>query len=74
MNMTRTMAVEWGPHGIRVNALAPGGGIETPRLMARADTSAGSVYDAATWNPLGRKLKPEEVASVALSSSQTWRA
>jgi NAD(P)-dependent dehydrogenase (short-subunit alcohol dehydrogenase family) len=66
MNMTRTMAVEWGPHGIRVNALAPGGGIETPRLMARQDTSTNSVYDAATWNPLGRKLKPEEVSSVAL--------
>src|ERR1700728_622909 len=66
MKMPKTMAVEWGPHGIRVNAIAPGGGIQTPRLMARADTSVNSVYDAATWNPLGRKLMPEEVASVAL--------
>jgi enoyl-[acyl-carrier-protein] reductase (NADH) len=25
-----------------------------------------SVYDAESWNPLGRKLKPEEVAAAAL--------
>jgi NAD(P)-dependent dehydrogenase (short-subunit alcohol dehydrogenase family) len=65
-NMTRTMAVEWGPHGIRVNAVAPGGGIETRRMMGRKDTSANTVYDPATWNPLGRRLRPEEVSSVAL--------
>ncbi len=31
LNLVRTMAVEWSPHGIRVNAVAPGA-IVTPRL------------------------------------------
>lgn len=33
MNLVRTMAVEWAPHNIRVNSVAPGGTI-TPRLPA----------------------------------------
>jgi NAD(P)-dependent dehydrogenase (short-subunit alcohol dehydrogenase family) len=66
INMTRTMAVEWGPHAIRVNAIAPGGGIETPRVMGRGDAPDDDIYDPIRWNPLGRKLKPDEVGSVAL--------
>ena len=33
MNLVRTMAVEWAPHNIRVNAIAPGS-ITTPRIPA----------------------------------------
>ena len=33
MNLVRTMAVEWAPHDIRVNAIAPGS-IATPRIPA----------------------------------------
>lgn len=66
MNLTRTLAVEWGPHGIRVNAVSPGGGIETPRVMVRREGQPQSVYDPETWNPLGRRVKPEEVAALAL--------
>jgi len=65
INLTRTMAVEWGPHGIRVNAVSPGGGIETPRIMARRNGSEASVYDPQTWNPLCRAVRPEEVAALA---------
>ena len=33
INLVRTMAVEWAPHNIRVNAIAPGS-ITTPRIPA----------------------------------------
>ena len=33
INLVRTMAVEWAPHNIRVNAIAPGS-IATPRIPA----------------------------------------
>lgn len=33
MNLVRTMAVEWAPHNIRVNSIAPGS-ISTPRMPA----------------------------------------
>jgi NAD(P)-dependent dehydrogenase (short-subunit alcohol dehydrogenase family) len=65
INMTRTMAVEWGPHGIRVNAIAPGGGISTPRVMAR-QAGPDPTEGPTSWNPLGRNLGPDEVASTAL--------
>ena len=35
VNLVRTFAVEWAQHGIRVNAVAPGG-IVTPRIPLRA--------------------------------------
>ena len=65
--MTRTMAVEWGPKNIRINAVVPGG-VRTPRIMARAGQAArvGTVFDLATWAPLGRLCEPEEVAAAAL--------
>lgn len=34
INLTKTMAHEWAPHGIRVNCVAPGG-IVTPRIPLR---------------------------------------
>lgn len=36
INLVRTMAVEWAPHNIRVNAIAPGS-ISTPRIPATPD-------------------------------------
>jgi NAD(P)-dependent dehydrogenase (short-subunit alcohol dehydrogenase family) len=60
-SMTRSMAVEWGRGGIRVNAIAPGY-VRTP-LMAKleqegkVDTSA-----IARRSPLGRLGTPEEMA------------
>ena len=60
---TRTMAIEWAPHKIRVNAVVPGW-INT-RLnrqnIASGNTSAEGVLKAI---PMARFGEPEEVASV----------
>lgn len=62
--MTRSLAVEWGPKGIRLNAIAPGA-FPTEgawsRLLPRADMAA--VYEKR--NPLGRTGRHEELADLA---------
>lgn len=56
----RTMALEWAPYGIRVNAVAPGT-IKTPR------SGSSDMADAAAREiPLGRRGEPEEIANAAL--------
>ena len=60
--LTRTMATEWGPVGIRVNAVAPGI-VRTPRTLAR---TVGVDEHAKVWIPLGRMCESDEVAAAAL--------
>ncbi len=61
--LTQVMATELAPHGIRVNALAPGP-IETPMTAGMHDPAVRQRWLALT--PLGRYGKPEEVAAAAL--------
>jgi len=58
--LAKTMAVEWGPRGIRVNVVAPGT-IMTPRATISTDPER----DRAAI-PLGRRGDPEEIAGAAL--------
>jgi 3-oxoacyl-[acyl-carrier protein] reductase len=64
--LTRNMAIELAPHGIRVNAVAPGL-IATERVMAKA-AGAGKVEHAAKTAriPLRREGQPEEIAGLVL--------
>ena len=61
--MTRDLAVEWAPVGIRVNAVAPGY-ILTPRLESGFKT--GNLSEAAMVEnvPMRRLGRAEEIASV----------
>lgn len=62
--LSRVLAVEWGPKGIRVNCICPGG-VETP--MIAPVISDERVMESMKQNtPLGRLAKPEEIANVAL--------
>ena len=62
VNLTRTMAVEWGRSGIRVNAVACG-----TILSAEARRWAEGVEEAArTSVPLGRCGEPEEIGGAVL--------
>ncbi len=61
--MTRAMAVSWGQHGIRCNAVAPGR-VDTPVIVARqqrGDMPPSQAY--AGKMPLGRTSTPDEIAA-----------
>ena len=63
-SLTRTLAVEWGPYGIRVNGLAPGP-VDGTEGARRLTTSASRAAIAAQC-PLGRLATIDEVASAAV--------
>lgn len=63
LGLTRTLAVEWGVHGIRVNAVAPGYvNTEMVRSGLRNGTLNQEVLLGRT--PLGRLAEPDEIAAV----------
>ena len=62
LQLARTMAVELGERGIRVNCVCPGF-IDTPLNRALASEEDFQAYER-TQIPLGRRGRPEEVASV----------
>jgi NAD(P)-dependent dehydrogenase (short-subunit alcohol dehydrogenase family) len=59
--LTRQMAVEWAPFGIRVNSVCPGV-IDTPMLRVMDDPAAGRAY-LERGVPLRRLGTAEEVAA-----------
>ena len=61
--LTRTAAIEWGPLGIRVNAIAAGT-IRTPRSRADLDEPISPEEQAVI--PLGRQGRPDDIAGAAL--------
>jgi NAD(P)-dependent dehydrogenase (short-subunit alcohol dehydrogenase family) len=65
LSLTRTLAVEWARHKIRVNALAPGpieGTGAAPQLWPTEEGLRRVIADV----PLGRIGRPEEVAHAAV--------
>jgi NAD(P)-dependent dehydrogenase (short-subunit alcohol dehydrogenase family) len=61
VNMTRALAIEWAPHDIRVNAVAPT--YVRTRLIAPLLESAELTARIVAMTPLGRLAEPEDVAA-----------
>jgi len=61
IGLTRTLAVEWGAKGVRVNAVCPGW-VKTE--MDHKDQAGGSYSDADIMEhvPMGRFAKPDDIA------------
>ncbi|MBW2457956.1 MAG: SDR family oxidoreductase, partial [Deltaproteobacteria bacterium] len=64
LSLTKTLAVELGPSGIRVNAIAPG--LVETRFSAALVHNPDIVERVNSRTPLGRYAQPEEIAGAAL--------
>lgn len=63
--MTRSLAVEWGRHGIRLNTIAPGA-IPTEGMYARLRPGDNDpTAKAAAANPMGRVGTAEDIGNLA---------
>ena len=63
--LARALAVEWGPLGTTVNAVAPGI-IRTPLIQAYADANPAKVEAGIAHTPLRRLGETDDVADVVL--------
>jgi NAD(P)-dependent dehydrogenase (short-subunit alcohol dehydrogenase family) len=73
VSFTRTLALEWAPHGVRVNAIAPGFVETDMNVAARQDPSFHESIRSQI--PLGRWGTAEDVAGVArflASDAAAW--
>ncbi len=66
LGLTRSAAVDYGRHGIRINAICPGG-IDTPMLRNAMERRGRMTADVASRLSLnGRFGRPDEIAAAAL--------
>ncbi|MGH1564696.1 SDR family NAD(P)-dependent oxidoreductase [Mumia sp. DW29H23] len=74
LNLTRSLAVQYAPHGVRVNAVSPGT-IATQAWGSRSVEDGHALDRAAAWYPLGRVGTPDDVAAAVaflLSDGAAW--
>lgn len=78
-SLTCSWAREWGRHGIRVNAIAPGmvptPGVTTNMLGKNEEATSGAFAEQRWLVPLGRLGSPEDIASAAVflcSPAASW--
>ena len=65
VQMTRTLAVEWAPHGVRVNAISPGH-VGTPLVRSLWETEPELKDHFESRTPLGRLAEPSDMVGAAV--------
>ena len=66
IGMTRALALDLAPHGVRVNAVAPAG-VMTPLMQEWANTEynpEAALAQVDRWHPLGRMASADEIGEV----------
>ena len=73
IGLTRTLAVEWGARGVRVNAVCPGW-VKTE--MDHKDQAGGTYTDLDITNhvPMGRFARPEDIAEAIVWLSDSTKS
>jgi NAD(P)-dependent dehydrogenase (short-subunit alcohol dehydrogenase family) len=74
ISLTRSLAVQFGPKGVRSNAICPGP-VETPLLMDWLVKDEEAKRIRLARNPTGRFGKPEEIVNMAVylaSDESRW--
>lgn len=65
VSYTRSLAVEFGPQGLRANIICPGT-VRTPAWQSRMDKNPEVFERLQKWYPLRRVSDPDDIAGVAL--------
>jgi NAD(P)-dependent dehydrogenase (short-subunit alcohol dehydrogenase family) len=66
LGLTRSAAIDYAPHGIRINAICPGG-IDTPMLRSAVERRGRDIGDVIKrLSLLGRLGRADEIAAAAL--------
>lgn len=65
IQMTRTLAVEWAPHNVRVNAISPGH-VATPLVRRQWETEPELKDHFESRTPLGRLAEPSDMVGAAV--------
>jgi NAD(P)-dependent dehydrogenase (short-subunit alcohol dehydrogenase family) len=74
LSLTRSLAVQFGPNGVRSNAICPGP-VETPLLLDWLVKDEEAKRIRLARNPTGRFGKPEEIVALAVylaSDESRW--
>jgi meso-butanediol dehydrogenase / (S,S)-butanediol dehydrogenase / diacetyl reductase len=74
INLTMGIAVRYGAHGVRCNAIAPGT-VRTPVWQERIGRDPVVFERLVKWYPLGRVGEPDDIANAALflaSEEASW--